>query len=266
VITRIGRRLNLSTVIFTLSIPLALWNVWITYLFWVGLFLLLFTTDWLSWQQVIRMQQATFPLDGVKRARLHIQHRVGALHIDSRAERTILLDGVFGGGLERHVDRTEDTTRIQLRDLERRGLLSYRYPWSWGPENVLDWTLHLSDQIPLALEIEKTAGELTLELGALQITDLKIRVKSSFTHISLPDREGHTTVTIDARTAQLTIRVPPDVAATIHNETVEGAVKGNLARFLTVEKERHYQSANYETATKCADIRIDGDESSVEFV
>ncbi len=125
------------------------------------------------------MQQTTFPLDGVKRARVHIRHREGHLQIDSGAGRNNLLDGAFGGGLESHVDRSEDTTTIQLRDLERRGLVSYQYPWSWGPENVLDWTLHLSDQVPLSLEIETYAGELTLELGALQITDLKIRVKSS---------------------------------------------------------------------------------------
>jgi predicted membrane protein len=62
------------------------------------------------------------------------------------------------------------------------------------------------------------------------------------------------------------IRVPPDVAASIHNEIVMGTVKGDLARFLMLEKERHYQSANYETATKRVDIRIGGDQSSVEFV
>jgi uncharacterized membrane protein len=71
VVVSIGRRLKLSTVIFALSIPLALWSIWITYLFWVGLFLLLFTTDWLSWQQVARRQQTTFPLDDAKRARVY---------------------------------------------------------------------------------------------------------------------------------------------------------------------------------------------------
>jgi uncharacterized membrane protein len=266
VVKSIGRRLNLSTVIFALSIPLALWSIWITYLFWVGLFLLLFTTDWLSWQQVTRMQQTKFPLEGVKRARVHIQHREGHLQIDSRAARNILLDGVFGGGLESHVDRSEDATNIQLRDPERRGLVSYKYPWSWGPENVLDWTLHLSDQIPISLEIETYAGELRLKLEAIQITDLKIKVNSSSTRITLPDHEGTTTVNIEAITAKLMIRLPPDVAARIHNEIVMGMVQGDLARFLMTEKERHYQSANYETATKRVDIRLGGHQTSVEFV
>ncbi len=211
-------------------------------------------------------EQTSFPLDDAKRARVHLRRRAGHLQIDSKAERNILLDGVFGGGLESQEDRSEDATNIQLRDPERSGLLSWKYPWSWGPEDVLDWTLHLSNQIPLVLEIESYAGELTLELGVLQITELKIKVKSSSTRISLPDREGDTTINIDAITAKLIIRVPLDVAASIHNEFVMGTVEGDHARFPLLETERHYQSANYETATKCADIRIGGDNSDVEVV
>lgn len=70
----------------------------------------------------------------------------------------------------------------------------------------------------------------------------------------------------DAIAARLIVRAPPDVAAAVHNEIVTGTVEGTLARFLVTEKEHHYQSANYETATKRVDIQIGGDNSSVEFV
>jgi hypothetical protein len=62
------------------------------------------------------------------------------------------------------------------------------------------------------------------------------------------------------------IRVPPDVPVGFYNEIVMGMVEGDLARFPMTETERHYQSANYETAAKRADIRIGGDKASVEFV
>jgi predicted membrane protein len=266
VVVSIRRRLTLSTVIFALSIPLALWNIWITYLFWVGLFLLLFTTDWLSWQLSTRKQQTSFPLEDVKRASIYVHHEAGHLRIDSKAAENILLDGVFGGGLESHVARSEDAANIKLKVPKRTGLLSWKYPWSWGSASILDWTLHVSDQIPLALEMETYAGELTLELGALQITDLKIKVESSSTQISLPDREGTTIVNIESITAKLMIRLPAGVAASIHNEMGIGTVEGDLARFLMLEKERHYQSANYETATKRVQLRIGGTTSSVQIV
>jgi hypothetical protein len=47
---------------------------------------------------------------------------------------------------------------------------------------------------------------------------------------------------------------------------VIGMVEANLARFPMTETERHYRSANFETASKRADIRIGGDQSSVELV
>ena len=268
VVMSIGRRLNLSTVIFLLSIPLALWNTWITYLFWGGLFLLLFTTDWLSWQQAAMSQEALIPFEGAKRAHVHIQHGIGILQIDSKAEGKALLKGVFGGGLVSRVDRSEDSADIQLRVPERRGLLSIKYPWSWGPENALDWTLHLSDQIPLALEIEISDGLSTCELGALQITDLKIRANSSVTEISLPDREGHTTVNIAARTTSLTILVPGDVAAYIYDrgERNTSSAAIDLLRFPMVEEGYEFRSEHYETASKRVDIRIDHSGSLVKIV
>jgi uncharacterized membrane protein len=124
VVKSIGRRLNLSTVIFVLSIPLALWSIWITYLFWVGLFILLFTTDWLSWQLEARKQETSFPLDHAQQASIHVRHKAGHLRIDSKAPENSLLDGIFGGGLESHIDRSEEAATIQLRDREMPPFLS----------------------------------------------------------------------------------------------------------------------------------------------
>lgn len=263
VVRSIARRLWLSTVIFVLSIPLALLSIWITYLFWAGLFLLLFTTDWLAWQQAARVQQTRFPLEGVQRARIVIQHHGGRMRIASGAERDILLEGVFGGVLESEVDRSEEAATIHLREPKRRGLLSYRYPWSWGTETALDWRLKLNDKIPLSLEIEVTAGDLTLELEGLQVTDLTARLNTSNTHIALPDRDGTTRVHLEAHTVRLSIRVPPGVAADLYNEMNVGAVEGDLERFAIIEEGRHWRSEGYASAARRADIRIVGEVSEV---
>jgi uncharacterized membrane protein len=264
VVLSVGRRLKLSTAIFAISIPVALWNPWITYLFWVGLFTLLFTTDWLSWQLAAMKQQTTFPIDHAKRASIHVYHVAGFLRIDSRAGENRLLDGVFGGGLESHVDRSEEAANIQLRVPKRLGFLNWKYPWSWGSASVLDWTLHLSDRIPLALEVSTSSGVSKLELDALEITDLTIRANSSETQISLPDREGHTAVYIEAKMAMLIIDVPPDVAAYIHGD--RDPVEIDLVRFPMIEKAGEYQSEKYATASKRVDIRIDNSMSSVKIV
>jgi uncharacterized membrane protein len=266
VVLSVGRRLSLSIVIFVLSIPLSLWNPWITYLFWIGLFILLFTTDWLSWQLAAREQQTTFSLDHVQRASIHVHHEVGHLRIDSKAEDNILLDGVFGGGLESRVDRAGAAANIDLKVPERLGFLNWKYPWSWGSPSGLDWTLHLSDQIPLALEVSTSSGVSKFELEELDITDLKLRANSSETQLSLPDREGQTTVHIESKTAMLIIYVPADVAAYIHGDRDSALDQINLVRFPMIEKAGEYQSENYETASKRVDIRIDGATVAVKIV
>jgi uncharacterized membrane protein len=74
VVVSIGRRLIMGAIVFGLSIPLALLNVSVSYILWIGTFVLLFTTDWLSWQLAIKMQQVQIPLDGATRARIRVQH------------------------------------------------------------------------------------------------------------------------------------------------------------------------------------------------
>jgi predicted membrane protein len=257
VVESIGRRLSLSTIIFVLSIPLALWNTWVVYLLWIGLFILLFTTDWLSWQQAGRMQQDTFPLEDTRRAHVQVQHGAGHLLIDSKTDEKTLLGGTFGGGLESRVSRSAEQTDIQLKALERQGFLSLRYPWSWGPANVLDWRVGLSNQIPIALDIETAGGQAVLELGALQITALTIMTSASSMTISLPDHTGQTVVTLEASTASIVILVPPEVAAHIQAGRSLSTIEVDLARFPMIEKGREYRSENFETAEKRVEIHLD---------
>ena len=81
VVVGIGRRLGLSAIVFGASIPLALFNSSLAYVLWIGIFILIFATDWLSWQQAIQTRRAEIPLDGATRARVHVRHGGGQLHV-----------------------------------------------------------------------------------------------------------------------------------------------------------------------------------------
>jgi uncharacterized membrane protein len=52
VVTSIGRRLNLSAIVFGLSIPLALLSIILAYLLWIGTFFAVHD-GWLSWRQAL---------------------------------------------------------------------------------------------------------------------------------------------------------------------------------------------------------------------
>ncbi|MEP6984688.1 MAG: TMEM175 family protein, partial [Chloroflexota bacterium] len=57
VVRSIGRRLILSAVCFGLSVVLVVLNTNLVYIGWISLFVFIFTTDWLSWQQVTKTTQ-----------------------------------------------------------------------------------------------------------------------------------------------------------------------------------------------------------------
>ncbi len=266
VVVSIGRRLTISAIVFGLSIPLALLNTSVSYILWIGTFVLLFTTDWLSWQLAIKMQQVQIPLDGATRARIRVQYWAGELKIGANATTRDLIQGVFGGGVGSEISRMGDVLNVQLKNLARRGFMSLWYPWAWGKANVLDWTFGLGNQIPIVLDIEIAASQATLELGALQITELKMKTSASSVSIALPANAGQTAVNVEGSTASLIIRVPPDVAAFIRTSKADTITEIDLNRFPMIENGLEYRSINYETASNRVDIRLDVALSSAEIV
>ncbi len=133
VVESIGRRLNLGAIVFGLSIPLALLSTSLSYLLWIGTFVLLFTTDWLSWQQAIKTQQAKIPLEGARRARIRVLHWAGQLNIDAHATTHDLIQGVFGGGLESQISRSGEVIDVLLSIGKTHGFMNLKFPWTWGP-------------------------------------------------------------------------------------------------------------------------------------
>jgi uncharacterized membrane protein len=125
----IARRLNLSAIAFGLSILLALLSTTLVYILWIGIYVFLFTTDWLSWQQAIKLQQASIPLEGARGARVRVQHWAGQVNIGAHAATQDLIQGVFGGGLDHQVSRSGEVLDVQLRSAgHARSFMSVKFP------------------------------------------------------------------------------------------------------------------------------------------
>jgi uncharacterized membrane protein len=266
VVAAIGRRLKLSAIIFGLSIPLALVNTTLAYLLWIGTFVLLFTTDWLSWQKAIRAQRATIPLDDARRARIYLQYRGGQLNIDANVVTHDLIKGVFGGGLDYKVSRSEDVLDVRLNMLIKQGFMSLRFPWAWGPADVLDWNLSLAQRIPIALEIENSSGQARLELGKLQINELKITTSASSMLIGLPANGGQTVVNIEAAMTSLVIQAPEGVGAYIQIQNAIANAEIDVDRFEVVTQGHEYRSRDYDTAANRVDMQLEVAFGSVKII
>ena len=60
IVTGVGRRLTIIAIAFAITVPLALINAILVYAIWVILSVLIFTTDWLSWQQGLKPDNQEF--------------------------------------------------------------------------------------------------------------------------------------------------------------------------------------------------------------
>jgi uncharacterized membrane protein len=266
VVAGIGRRMSLSAAIFAISIPLAFLSAYLVYLVWIGVFVLIFTTDWLSWQQAIQTRQATVSLNGAAQGYVNVNYGGGTILINGIADDSELLSGLFGGGLEENTHRAGEKVESYLSLPGKMGFMSLRFPWTWGPSNIRDWTFGLNRQVPIRLDIEVVNSQTNLELGVLKISELNLKAMSSSVSLSLPAQPDNMTVKIEASTASVVIKVPADVSVRIHATKAISSYEIDLSRYTMIEEGHEYRSPDYETAQHRVDIQIDLAMGSVEFL
>ena len=128
-------------------------------------------------------------------------------------------------------------------------------PWMWRSRGTLDWTVRLSEQVPLSLDLEGGASDTRLDLSDLHVTDLRVQTGASSSEITLPASAGHTKAAISSGAASVRVRVPEGVAARVQ-------VSGGMAD-IQVDKNRFprvgdvYQSEDYATAENKVDIDVE---------
>ena len=253
VIRSIERRLWVVAGCFAASIPLAFIAPPLAYLAWMATFALVFTTDWVSWRQSRRTTTARIALEGAPRARIRIQEGGGVLSIEPGADPDVVVDGSFGGGVERRTTHAEDAIDVRLALPVQSPMLNQRFPWAWGL--VLDWELALTRAIPIDLDIDIPGGRGSLDLEHLRIARLELTCPGSQIELTAPAGAGHSTIEIHAEAAVVVLRVPDGVSATIRSASPGGLTEVDTIRFPPHDDE--YRSPGYETATNRVEIRAD---------
>lgn len=205
-------------------LPFRVWSIlWPVLLIALGV--------WILWgrfgpRSAGSVETVSLPLEGAGQARLRLRHGAGRLEAGGGANPGELLAGAFGGGVERQVNRIGDALDVELRVPEGA--------WTWGPwswDRMMDWSIRLSPEVPLALDLNTGAGETRLDLSGLRVTDLSLKTGASSTEIMLPAAAGHTTVKVEAGAASVVLRVPEGVAARIDAGAAAGAVDVDQSRF-----------------------------------
>jgi len=205
------------------------------------------------------VQQAVIPLEGASRAKVRVSFGAGRLAIRSHSSPSELVNGSFEGGLDFKTDRDGDTLKVKMRvpyeDM-------WAFPWMWWGGRRFEWSVGLSNQIPLDLRVEAGASQSQLDLTDLRVTDLKLEVGASNTEVTMPAGAGNTKADIDAGAATVKIRIPSGVAARIRFSGGAATFTADSSRFPRMGD--YYQSPDYEGAPNKIEMRIDAGAGTVD--
>lgn len=204
------------------------------------------------------VEQASVALEGASQASLRIGHAAGRLQISSGAGAGNLLDGEFGGGVDLSKRRAGDTLDVRL-NLDQ----SWSLPFAWSPGDTLNWSLRLTNEVPLSLELETGANDARVDLTELKVASLRLSSGASSTDLSLPARAGYTRVKISTGAASVKVRVPQGVAASIRYSSGLASVTVDKERFPRAEK--GYQSPDYDLAENKVDLEIETGVGSIDI-
>ncbi len=223
-----------------------IWNIiWPTLLIMLGARILYGTL----FRQAPASEHRSIPLDGAHQARIKFQHAAGRLNVYSGGQVDTLVEGDFGGGVEVDTQRQGETLSVKMS--VPKGM----FPFDWMPGGSLDWSVGLSEKIPVALEFETGAGEARIDLRDLKVSEIHLKSGASSTEIELPANASSTRVIVDAGVASVLMRVPSGVAARIRSEGGLSSIDVDPNRFPLVGSNLH-QSAGYETAENKVEMEI----------
>ena len=188
------------------------------------------------------------PLEGAASMRMELQYGAGTLRVSGDAPEGLAYEGSFVGGARAEVARTGDRLDVTVR--HPRDAEGY-----FRTRRALDWNVALTDAIPVDLEVRSGASRAYLDLAAVALASLSLKTGASDTDIVLPGR-GRYSVDIDAGAAEVTVRVPQGVAASIRTRSALASVDVDQARF--PRWSGGYRSPDYDVAEHRADIDIEG--------
>ncbi|OGO25108.1 MAG: hypothetical protein A2W33_06595 [Chloroflexi bacterium RBG_16_52_11] len=226
--------------------------IWPLFLIALGVWLLIGA----ALRRNIKSEHVVIPLEGAQSARLRFQHGAGRIILSSSASSANLMEGDFGGGLD--VSKRQSGSLLEVK-MKMSGSI---FPFDWSPGQSLDWVFGLNQDIPLTLELETGASDNTLDLTALQVSEITLKSGASSTKLTLPANAGRTRVSIEAGAASVKITVPEGVAARIRSKGGLSSINVNQQRF--IKSGDLYQSVDYDTARNQADIDVQMGVGSVE--
>jgi cell wall-active antibiotic response 4TMS protein YvqF/uncharacterized protein DUF2154 len=196
------------------------------------------------------------PAEGVESAKVRIRYGAGKVTVAGKALPGKLLDGTFEGGVEDDVRREGKALNVELN-------ATTGDDWMWWNGGRREWSMGLSNSLPVALEIETGAAETRLDLSDVKVTDLRLKTGATSTSLSMPASAGMTTARLEGGAASMDIRFPAEVGARIRWEGGMASIHVDTDRF--PKSGDTYESKGYAEARNKVDLKISMGMGSVDI-
>ena len=200
----------------------------------------------------------TAPLDSLQSARVEIDFAAASLKVGSLAagspnlvEATSELEN--GNGFLRADFSCQDSTGILRLSTERVD----RQPWDETGGEV-----RFTRDIPLALDIRSSVGNLDLDLGQLKVVALLMDLDAGNYIIKMPSSAGTTVAYIKADVVNLEIIIPDGVAFRLKSDVDLSALEVDERRFPV--SDGYHISPGFDSAENRIEMRLESNIGRVQ--
>lgn len=158
------------------------------------------------------------------------------------------------GPIRARTTRRDGTAEVRVEPGDFRDEL-FRFG---APQGV---TVKAASDIPTSVRLDSGAGDFTLDLRDMHVTEVRIGTGASQTHLVLPTPRGEVPVRIDAGAATVEIEVPAGVEARV--TTRGGAISVSSTNPRLAISGGSGETAGYATARDRVTVTFDGGAASV---
>jgi hypothetical protein len=211
------------------------------------------------WKGKVETVERSIPMANDSAAEIHFNYGAGVLDVNSSSRPQELVGGTFVGGLTEEVNRSGDKVAVKLNTPTD---MIFPGNWAYGHQGI-NWNVGLTRDIPLKLYFHTGACEAKLNLTELRVTDLTVETGASSTTILLPQNAGFTRVVVKSGAAEVKIKVPEGVSASIRESSGLSGINVDTSRF--IQNGHSYQSADFATAVNKVEISYEGGVGSVDI-
>jgi len=229
----------------------------------LGLIILLSSIGWVGWRfwDILWrlwpiLSTISHPLGEIDDADVSISPVVGELTIDGFVDTNTLITGKLNDdGSQGVYSDYSVSSKSGIFSIDSRSFINFPGTQSW------DWDFSLTDQIPLALDLEMGVGDMSVDLSNLILQSLEINQAIGELNLTLAEGDDYR-AELSQAIGSIIIELPEDCGVRIE---ISRAISTLSLPSSFEHRGGYYYSSNYDTSDFKIDLEVNQAIGSIEI-